>query len=87
MVKKVKRKQKPKKNVDKPSPRAVMIATLTDMPDEAFSWFVLCCVPSAMLNGARAQIWPDGMGGFSKESRLSVAAIQAAAGEYLNGQS
>lgn len=56
------------------------------MPDEAFSWFVLATVPSAMMKGANNQIWPDGIGGFTKESKESINEVRAAANEYLEGE-
>lgn len=64
--------------------RGALITALATMPDEAFSWFVLACPVSAMMKGGNAQIWPDGMGGFSPESRASVEAVRAAADDYLS---
>ena len=63
--------------------RKDLIAALVTMPDEAFAWFVLACPPSAMLKGGNAQIWPDGTGGFSKESRISIDIIRKAADAYF----
>ena len=65
--------------------RGDLIAALATMPDEAFGWFVLACPQSAMTKGGLAQIWPDGMGGFSSASRASVEAVRNAADAYLKG--
>lgn len=62
--------------------RRDLIAALAIMPEEAFSWFVLACPTSAMLHGGHAQIWPDGAGGFSSESRASIDAVRKAADAY-----
>jgi hypothetical protein len=56
---------------------------LRTMPDEAFTWFVLATMPSAVFEGAKTQIWPDGAGGFMKESRESINAIREAAKRYM----
>ena len=64
--------------------RGDLIAALATMPDEAFGWFVLACAMSAMTKGGNAQIWPDGMGGFSSESRASVDVVRAAADTYMS---
>lgn len=69
-------------NLHVPDGRVALIAALATMPDEAFGWFVLACAPSA-LPSARAQIWPDGLGGFQEASRKSVEAVRAAASAYL----
>ena len=53
------------------------------MPDEAFDWFVLASLPSAMVRGANAQIWPDGIGGFTHKSRESITAIRELAEVYI----
>lgn len=66
--------------------RGALIEALATMPDEAFGWFVLACPVSAMTKGGRAQIWPDGMGGFSQESRASVDVVRQAADAYLDAQ-
>jgi hypothetical protein len=63
--------------------RTRIIAALTTMPDEAFGWFVLAAQTSAMIKGGNTQIWPDGIGGFTDESRKSITEIRAAAEEYL----
>lgn len=63
--------------------RKEIIKILETMPDEAFSWFVLATAPSAMMKGANNQIWPDGIGGFTQESRDSINAIRKAADDYL----
>jgi len=65
------------------SPRLRILAALEAMPDEAFSWFVVACKPSAMLDGAKIQIWPDGIGGFSAASKQSIEEVRAAAVEYF----
>lgn len=70
---------------DPPPPldRTRLLAALTTMPDEAFGWFVLATTPSAQLKGANAQIWPDGIGGFTQASKEAIAEIRAAAEAYL----
>jgi hypothetical protein len=67
--------------------REALLAALRDMPDEAFGWFVLACPPKAMMHGATAQIWPDGIGGFTPASRKSIEAVRKAAQEYADAQS
>ncbi len=37
-----------------------------------------------MLHGAHAQIWPDGIGGFTQESRASIEETRAAAKELID---
>jgi hypothetical protein len=64
--------------------RTALLAALTTMPDEAFEYFVLATAASAMTHGALAQIWPDGIGGFTGASRASITAIRAAAAAYLD---
>ena len=66
--------------------RGQIIEALTTMPDEAFGWFVLACQPSAMTHGANAQIWPDGIGGFTSQSRKAITAIREAAAAYIKAQ-
>lgn len=53
------------------------------MPDESFDWFVLACQERAMMQGGHTQIWPDGIGGFTSQSRASITAIREAAGQYI----
>lgn len=64
--------------------RQEIVEILRTMPDEAFTWLVLATLPSAMFHGAKAQIWPDGAGGFMKESRASIEAIRDAAKRYMD---
>ena len=64
--------------------RGDLLAALATMPDEAFGWFVLACPRAAMTKGGLAQIWPDGMGGFTQASRASVEAVRKAADAYLD---
>ena len=56
--------------------RRRLLAVLALMPDEAFWWFV------AWASGAMMQ-FPDGLGGFSMESRSAIADLRAAAEEFL----
>lgn len=65
--------------------RTRLLAALATMPDEAFDWLALACLPSAMLHGAHAQIWPDGVGGFVAASRAAIDEARAAAGAYVAG--
>lgn len=67
------------------SARNRFLAALITMPDEAFAWLVLASQPQAMTHGGNAQIWPDGTGGFMPASRVAIAAVQAAAADYLKG--
>jgi len=63
--------------------RRPLLIELINMPEEAFAYLVLACQQSAMLKGANTQIWPDGVGGFTRESRKSIEAVRAAADVYL----
>jgi len=63
--------------------RTRLLEALRTMPDEAFEWFVLATTPSAMLKGANAQIWPDGIGGFQQASKEAITEVRAAAEAYL----
>jgi len=63
--------------------RGQILEALATMPDEAFGWFVLAAQPSAMTQGANTQIWPDGIGGFTAESRAAITALRDAVEEYL----
>lgn len=63
--------------------RMKLLLALAMMPDEAFGWFV----GWAMLQNAKhpapeAYRFPDGLGGFSPESRTAIALMQKAAKEY-----
>ena len=63
-------------------PRRVELLRLLGCVDaEAFSWLVLALLPSAMLHGAAAQVWPDGTGGF--KDNKTIAAIRTAAERYI----
>ena len=64
--------------------RTALLAVLAEMPDEAFGYFVLAIAAHAMLHGASAQIWPDGIGGFTGASRASITAVRAAALAWLD---
>ncbi len=64
--------------------RTRILAALSTMPDEAFGYLLLACAPSAMLHGAHAQIWPDGIGGFTQESRASIEETRAASKELID---
>lgn len=66
--------------------RARLLKALATMPDEAFSWVVLACGQSAMTHGALAQVWPDGVGGFTAASRASIEEARAAAVAWLEAQ-
>ncbi len=66
----------------KPS-RTRLLKALRTMPEEAFDWFVLATRPAAMLKGAHAQIWPDGIGGFTQASQAAITEVRAAAEAYL----
>lgn len=63
--------------------RGDLIAALAAMPEESFSWFALACQASAMTKGGNAQIWPDGIGGFSAESRASIETVRKAVDAWL----
>jgi hypothetical protein len=64
--------------------RTRLLQALTTMPEEAFGYFVLASLPSAMLHGAHAQIWPDGIGGFTQASKDAITAVRAAAAAYVD---
>jgi hypothetical protein len=57
-------------------PRMKLITILNMMPEEAFGWFVM------WASGMMTQ-YPDGLGGFQDESRLSIEALRAAGKEYI----
>jgi hypothetical protein len=57
------------------------------MPDEAFSWLVVACMPPGSIMFRAAQIWPDGVGGFSPASRTAITEARAAAAELMAGKS
>jgi hypothetical protein len=61
--------------------RGKIIEALATMDDEAFSWLVRAMPPSAMLHGARCQIWPDGLGGF--RDRATIDALRTAAQAWI----
>lgn len=63
--------------------RTRLLNALATMPDEAFGWFVRATLPSAQLHGANAQIWPDGIGGFTQASKEAITEIRAAAEAYV----
>jgi hypothetical protein len=63
--------------------RLKLLLILSTMPEEAFSWLVLAMRKSAMTQGANNQVWPDGVGGFSHESRESINAAREAVEEYI----
>jgi hypothetical protein len=67
-----------------PHPRLELLSALATMPDEAFSWLVVALQPAAMTHGATAQLWPDGIGGFTSASRESITAVRTAAAAYLD---
>lgn len=72
----------------KSSPRAKLLQVLTDMPDEAFGWFVMWASVGSP-HGSMAQqqqarqIFPDGIGGFTDESRKSIDALRKAAKKFM----
>ena len=61
--------------------RLKLLLLLASMDDEAFSWVALALLPKAMTHGARIQIWPDGLGGFSDKETIEAA--RQAAKEYV----
>jgi hypothetical protein len=63
--------------------RLKLLLILAVMPEEAFSWLILAMRKSAMTQGANMQIWPDGIGGFTHESRESINEIREAVEEYI----
>ena len=63
--------------------RRAFIAELLMMPDEAFDWLVLSCIPFDRSSpNPGAKIWPDGLGGFMKESQESILKAQTLARQY-----
>lgn len=63
--------------------RAGLLTALATMPDEAFMWLVLACRQRAMVNGANNQVWPDGIGGFTSESRSAIDGVRGAAEAWI----
>lgn len=53
--------------------RKALITVLAEMPDESFGWFVAWA-----LGG-----FPDGLGGFTPESRTAIEALRRAAEAYV----
>lgn len=47
-----------------------LASKLGALDDESFGWLALALLPSAMLHGARTQVWPDGLGGFRDRERI-----------------
>ena len=58
-----------------PAARLSLVMTLAHMPEEAFGYFV------AWATGA-TMIYPEGLGSFSPESRISIDTLKAAAQAY-----
>lgn len=65
--------------------RSRILKALETMPDEAFGWLVLAMRPHAMTGEtpALAQVWPDGDGGFTHDSRNAIQETREAVAEYL----
>lgn len=63
--------------------REDLIAALTTMPDEAFGWIVLACLPPTPRIG-HARIWPDALGGFSASSQAAIDRVRRAASACLD---
>lgn len=55
--------------------RIKLLKVLEEMPDEAFGWFV------GWASGIMMQ-YPDGLGGFSENSRKSIELLRKEASEY-----
>lgn len=56
--------------------RLKLLLVLATMPEEAFGWFVM------WANGGMMQ-YPDGLGGFSRNSQESILALRREAKEYI----
>lgn len=56
--------------------RLKLLLVLATMPEETFGWFV------AWASGAMAQ-FPDGQGGFQRDSQAAIKALREAANEYM----
>lgn len=63
--------------------RTRILKALETMPREAFDWFVLATAPASRVAMANAQIWPDGLGGFTAPAQAAIVEIRAAAAEYV----
>jgi hypothetical protein len=61
--------------------RLKLLLVLATMPDEAFGWLTL----AIQKFPGRANVWPDGIGGFKPESRAAIEAARHAAAEYNEG--
>jgi len=59
--------------------RARLLAALGSMPDEAFEW---AAIALSRTRGA-TQIWPDGLGGFTRASQAGIEAVHDAADALL----
>lgn len=68
------------------SRKAGLLEVLDEMPEEAFGWFVVWAArgkPSGAGHDYIGQMFPDGIGGFSRESQASIEALRAAAHQYM----
>ena len=63
--------------------RTRILKALEEMPDEAFGWVVMAMTPRSQMRGADIQIWPDGIGGFSQDSKNSINICRNAAEIWL----
>lgn len=59
------------------TPREKLLHVLEAMPNEAFGW---------LLNAILHNIWPDGTGGFTLESRTAIRKAQEAAQVLFDAQ-
>jgi hypothetical protein len=59
--------------------RARLLAALGSMPDEAFEW---AAIALSRTRGVM-QIWPDGLGGFTRPSQAGIEAVRDAADALL----
>lgn len=66
--------------------RDKIMIILKYMPDEAFDWIVLSLQPKSRPFDGRMRIFPDGIGGFMRESQDSIQRIQIAAKEYFDSK-
>lgn len=61
--------------------RLPVLEALATMPAEAWGWVVLT-LTDAPLETGRGQVWPDGLGGFMRESQEAIQKTRAAARKF-----
>lgn len=65
--------------------KAKIAELIGSLDDEAFVWLVLAMQPKAMTIGGRAQVWPDGLGGFRDREKMET--IRTLCADYMKAAS